>query len=152
MSWGHGRARRCRWGNCKGLRGTGTHETRGKLVSGLDSLTLVCPTATDRTRRISQQQAQTSHHGIGSHAADCKELDLVRFRGQANCSQVLLSRLVRLHTHAILSIPCMTFWHPCRPTVPAQSNFEKSLWNKTNRMNARQEGEASESLKRPCGI
>mmetsp|Transcript_330 Transcript_330/g.667 ORF Transcript_330/g.667 Transcript_330/m.667 type:complete len:186 (+) Transcript_330:321-878(+) len=27
------------------------------------------------------------------------------------------------------------------PTVPAQSNFEKSLWNKTSRTNARQEAE-----------
>ncbi len=34
-----------------------------------------------------------------------------------------------------------------RPTVPSQSNFEKSLWNKTNRMNARQEG-----AKRPSKI
>lgn len=28
----------------------------------------------------------------------------------------------------------------CRPTVAAQSSFEKSLWNKTKAMNARQEG------------
>lgn len=29
----------------------------------------------------------------------------------------------------------------CRPTVPSQSNFEKALWTKTSRTNARQEGE-----------
>jgi hypothetical protein len=32
--------------------------------------------------------------------------------------------------------------HICRPTVATQANFEKTLWAKTSRTNARQEGEA----------
>lgn len=33
-----------------------------------------------------------------------------------------------------------------RPTLAAQSSFEKSLWNKTSRTNARQEGMQSYTM------
>jgi len=51
---------------------------------------------------------------------------------------VLLATLFSLAFHYALKITMHG-----RTTVPAQSTFEKSLWNKTNRTNARQEGKAA---------